>query len=804
MKLGMITKIAAAVAFYTVAVAPSLALNTDQNTKKVTQTLELFELERVSIQNAHRVYYPSRALADKATISFHNNLLESHHDKGYLIMQLAEEDKTKLSAFGFTFAPATQWIAQREKDIDSLKLAAQKRANKASAGKNAMADTIEGFACYSTVESTYNQAKDLADNNPTLAQWVDIGNSWVKDTSSPSLTSNAASGYDIKVLKMTNTATNEIDKPILFIHSAMHAREYATAELTLRFAQHLVNNYGKNADASWVLDHHQVHIVFHMNPDGRKQAETGLLWRKNANGNFCSSSPEDIGVDLNRNFSMFWNATDFGSSPNECAQTFRGPEAASEPETKAVENYIRSIYADNRGPLETDAAPANTTGMHIDVHSFSELVLWPWGHTNAPAPNGVALRTLGRKLAFFNGYTPQQSIGLYATDGTSDDVSYGELGVAAYTFELGTNFFQNCSAFDNKILPDNLKSLMYAAKVVRAPYIIPAGPDAQSVTLNGAEKINVDAGAVVTVQTLITDERYENSNGAELSQLIEGGEYYVDKAPWEDGAQANLLLPSDGNLNSASEAMAAQIDTTGWNDGKHMVYVRGKDVDGNWGAVSAAYLLIGAINEAPQSLYSVDCQGLKCTFNGSASNDSDGSIANYSWDFGDGSAVESAAGLVSTEHTYAAVGEMSATLTVTDDLGGEGSTTTTFTVENMAPTAEFSVSCTDNRCTVDASGSGDADGSIASYEWSFGGTVSGNGATSIHDFALAGSFDITLTVTDNLGATHSKTTNVTVTLPVIDLTNDMVTNSDSGGSLGFGGALLLLIGGVGRRIKRRF
>jgi hypothetical protein len=49
---------------------------------------------------------------------------------------------------------------------------------------------------------------------------------------------------------MTNSQTSG-DKPVLFIHSAMHAREYATAELTLRFAQYLLNNYGTNADVSY-------------------------------------------------------------------------------------------------------------------------------------------------------------------------------------------------------------------------------------------------------------------------------------------------------------------------------------------------------------------------------------------------------------------------------------------------------------------------------------------------------------------------------------------------------------------------
>ena len=65
------------------------------------------------------------------------------------------------------------------------------------------------------------------------------------------------------------------------------------------------------------------------------------------------------------------------------------------------------------------------------------------------APNGPALQTLGRKFAYFNNYTPEQAIGLYPTDGTTDDFGYGDLGVASYTFELGTAFFQDCSTFEN-------------------------------------------------------------------------------------------------------------------------------------------------------------------------------------------------------------------------------------------------------------------------------------------------------------------------------------------------------------------
>jgi hypothetical protein len=69
---------------------------------------------------------------------------------------------------------------------------------------------------------------------------------------------------------------------------------------------------------------------------------------------------------------------------------------------------------------------------------------FPWGWTQTPAPNRQALQTLARKFGFYTGYPACQSGAdgcIYMTDGTTDDFAYGELGVAAYTFELGTSFF---------------------------------------------------------------------------------------------------------------------------------------------------------------------------------------------------------------------------------------------------------------------------------------------------------------------------------------------------------------------------
>ena len=92
----------------------------------------------------------------------------------------------------------------------------------------------------------------------------------------------------------------------VFITAAMHAREYATAELVTRFAEYLVENYGSDADVTWVLDHHEIHLMLQTNPDGRKIAEDHTFWRKNTNSELCDDS--DLwGVDLNRNFSFEWD-----------------------------------------------------------------------------------------------------------------------------------------------------------------------------------------------------------------------------------------------------------------------------------------------------------------------------------------------------------------------------------------------------------------------------------------------------------------------------------------------------------------
>jgi carboxypeptidase T len=529
-----------------------------------------------------KVVFPNLQMARRAAITFHDNMLESRYTEGYLVMELNEFERERLEGLGFVIERADDWIRARNERLDVLIAA----GGRGLLGKDAAGtEAIPGFTCYETVEETFAAMDTMVATYPQLASIIDAGDSWQK--------TQGSGGYDIKVLKLTNAAIGG-DKPKLFINAAIHAREYTTAPLVLEFARQLTSGYGTNADSTWILDHHEVHLMLQTNPDGRKRAEAGSSWRKNTNQNYCQSISSLRGADLNRNFGYSWNSTGGqGSSGAQCDLTYRGPSPSSEPETKAIENYVRSLWPDRRGPTLDDPAPTDTSGIHLDIHSYSQLVLWPWGVRNAPAPNGTALQTLGRRFAWFNNYTPQQSIGLYPTDGTSDSISYGELGVAAFTFELGTDFFESCTNYTNTIKPNNIPALFYAAKVVRTPYITPGGPTVTGTRLsNRAATTGVRAGTPVTLQAAVTDSRFNNSEGTEPTQAIAAAEFYIDTPPWVAGATPVAMTAIDGSFNAVSENVTGTINTTGLSVGKHLVFVRSRDAGGTWGPVTASFLVI--------------------------------------------------------------------------------------------------------------------------------------------------------------------------------------------------------------------
>ncbi len=212
-----------------------------------------------------------------------------------------------------------------------------------------------------------------------------------------------------------------------------------------------------------------------------------------------------------------------------------------------------------------------------------------------------------------------------------------------------------------------------------------------------------------------------------------------------------------GNGNSGTGAAPAHTYAAG---GTYSVELTVTDADGATGT-DTQQVTVMAGNMTPTASFTPTCVDLDCTFDGSGSSDPDGTIQSHAWDFGDGNTGTGA----NPSHTYAAAGTFSVTLTVTDDDGATGTDTqqVTATLGNQAPTASFAPSCVDLDCTFDGSGSSDPDGTIASYAWDFGDGDAGTGANPTHTYAAGGTYDVTLTVTDDGGATGTDTQQVTVT-----------------------------------------
>ena len=352
----------------------------------------------------------------------------------------------------------------------------------------------------------------------------------------------------------------------------------------------MTQNYGRDADATWLVNQHEIWVLPTTNPDGHWYVELGTqvdnsdepwLWRKNGHAYSSGAWPPTVfdhdGVDLNRNFDFHWGTQGVQWDPR--SQTYPGPSAASEPETQAVQNLLGSVFSDHRETGDADAASDTTSGVFVSLHQHGELVLWPWWDTMSTTPNGAGLEAIGQKFASYNGYTAGPgATTLYPASGTADDWTYGTLGVPSYTFEMSRDFTPAYATVDSSLWPENFGAFLYAAKIARAPYTAVLGPDANLVTV-GRDGTSFRIAATID----------DTTNGG---QQVAAAEYYVDTPPWSSGTVPHALAAADGGFDGQVEAVAASLSSEGIEPGRHVVYVRGQDAAGNWGPFSAGLLVI--------------------------------------------------------------------------------------------------------------------------------------------------------------------------------------------------------------------
>src|SRR5918995_2351547 len=264
---------------------------------------------------------------------------------------------------------------------------------------------------YHSAETLEQDLRTLAEGAPEIAELRQIGQS-VEERPIWALRIGDRHGSDRKLLFM----------------GCHHAREWIAVEVPYLLAEHLVTNANASPVKEW-LEQGELWVAPMVNPDGHEHSRvTERLWRKNRRPNPDGS----IGVDPNRNYGYMWGTiNDDRSSRVPSDITYVGPRAFSEPETRAVRNLVaRELF---RGV--------------ITYHSYSQLILYPWGYTRRPVPDAIDRATMielaeqmQQLMRNVHGstYRPLQSSQLYGIPvvGDTTDWTYGEYAIPSFTIEL--------------------------------------------------------------------------------------------------------------------------------------------------------------------------------------------------------------------------------------------------------------------------------------------------------------------------------------------------------------------------------
>jgi carboxypeptidase T len=307
-------------------------------------------------------------------------------DPEFVVLQAEEAQAARLEAMGY--------------DVEQLQTADAHLSDFA---------TERAMTGYHSAESLEADLRRLAEDNPEVAQLHEIGRS--------------VENRPIWALRLGERRGSSRKVAFFGCH---HAREWISVEVAYLLAEDLLAGAATDPAREW-LQEGEIWVAPMVNPDGHEFTRTSnRLWRKNrrrnANGSF--------GVDPNRNYGYMWGTLDNNTTSSVASDdTYFGPRAFSEPETRAVRNLVaRELF-----------------GGVLTYHSYSQLILYPWGHTEKEITDVADLREMRdladdmqRLIGGVHGktYVAKQSSGLYLTAGDTTDWTYGEYDIPSFTVEL--------------------------------------------------------------------------------------------------------------------------------------------------------------------------------------------------------------------------------------------------------------------------------------------------------------------------------------------------------------------------------
>ncbi|XP_033882890.1 carboxypeptidase A1-like isoform X1 [Acipenser ruthenus] len=263
------------------------------------------------------------------------------------------------------------------------------------------------YASYHTLEEIYSWMDSLEAEYPDLVTKIQIGSSF--------------EGRPINVLKFSTGGSN---RPAIWLDSGIHAREWITPATGIWSAKKIASDYGRDPSLTAILNTMDIFFEIVTNPDGYYFTHTSnRMWRKTRSINPGSSC---VGVDPNRNWGAGFGGP--GTSTNPCSETYLGSFEHSESEVKSIVDFI--------------LGHGNFKAM-ITIHSYSQMLMYPYGYTSTETPNQQELHTLAKSavdaLAALHGtkYTYGSMITtIYPASGTTADWGYLNGIKYSFTFEL--------------------------------------------------------------------------------------------------------------------------------------------------------------------------------------------------------------------------------------------------------------------------------------------------------------------------------------------------------------------------------
>lgn len=286
-------------------------------------------------------------------------------------------------------------------------------------------------------------------------------------------------GRAIWAVKISDNPDLQENEPEVLYTGLIHAREPAGMMSVIYYMWHLLENYGTDPEATFLVNNRQMWFVPVVNADGYEYNRKfypsgGGMHRKNCRNVDTMSYGSVYGIDLNRNFGTheMWNSPYGGSSTDPTDDTYRGTIEWSEPETAALR----------------DLSYAHAFRTALNYHTYGDYLIYPWGYQPFESPDSLLFREFSADMVRFNGYLAGRStttVG-YTVRGCSDDFFYGDSAkpkVFSWTPEVGDRFW----ALPQDILPfarENLGPNLYVARIAGS-YVLPVGRTIADANGNG-------------------------------------------------------------------------------------------------------------------------------------------------------------------------------------------------------------------------------------------------------------------------------------------------------------------------------